>query len=316
MDYKILLDTIKKYKKITIFRHERPDGDAVFSAYAFAEFLKSNFKSKKVILVGDDNYDVLKSTFKVSDSAIKDSLCIVVDTATKERVDDKRCFSLAKYIIKIDHHPVTDNFGDINIVETKRAATCELLANIFLSDTFKSYKLTDKTKKYLFSGIVTDTMSFKTASCTSETFYLASKLLEKSKINVSDIYDDVFSKSQKEYNSISLLRKHYKSKGHTAYIIVNDIDMRRMGLTYDTAKNNIDILSHIQGINIWAIFALNKRTNLYDGSLRARNGYVINDIAAKYDGGGHKYASGVKNLTSSDISRLLNELNNVKKALK
>ena len=314
--YKKFLDLIKKYNKITIFRHERPDGDAVFSAYAMYEFIKVNFKSKKVNMVGNDKYDVLDSSFKVKDSVIKNSLCIILDTATIARVDDKRCFELADYIVKIDHHPALEQYGNLNIVETDRAATCELLANIFFSDSFKKCKLNDKIKKYLFSGIVTDTMSFKTASCTSDTFMIASKLLSNSKYNVADVYDNVFSKTQKEYNSITLLRKSFRTKGKVAYIIVNDIDMRKIGLSYDGVKNNVDILAHIQDVNIWAIFALNKKTNLYDGSIRARNGYVINTIAQKYDGGGHKYAVGVKNLTTSDITRLLNELNNVKKGLK
>ena len=71
--YKKLLDKIKEYKKITIFRHERPDGDAVFSAYALKEFITSNFKNKQVKLVGNDSYDILESAFKVNDSFIKDS---------------------------------------------------------------------------------------------------------------------------------------------------------------------------------------------------------------------------------------------------
>lgn len=313
--YKKFLDLIKKYKSITIFRHERPDGDAVFSAYAMYEFIRTNFKSKKVYLVGNDNYDVLNSAFKVKDSVIKESLCIVLDTATIARVDDKRCFDLADYIVKIDHHPNLEKYGDLNIVDTDRAATCELLSDIFFSNTFKKYKLTEKTKQYLFSGIVADTMSFKTASCTSNTFMVASKLLLNSKFNVADVYDNVFSKTKKEYNSVTLLRKSFKTKGKVAYIIANDIDMRKIGLSYDGVKNNVDILAHIQDVNIWAIFALNKKTNLYDGSIRARNGYVINTIAQRYDGGGHKYAVGVKNLTISDITRLLNELNNVKKGL-
>ena len=89
-----------------------------------------------------------------------------------------------------------------------------------------------------------------------------------------------------------------------------------MGLDYNTVKNNVDILANIKGINIWAIFAYNKKTKLYDGSLRSMNGYVINAIARRYDGGGHKYAVGVKNLKINDINRLLSELNSVRKPIK
>ena len=314
--YKKLLEKIKEYKKIAIFRHERPDGDAVFSSYALKEFILSNFKNKQVKLVGNDSYNILNSVFKINDSFIKDSLCIVLDTATKERVDDKRCFELGDYVIKIDHHPNLDRFGNLNIVNPNTAATCELLSDIFFSKEFSKYKLNNKVKKYLFSGIVTDTMSFRTASCTYTTYLLASKLIEGTKINVSDVYNEVFSKTEKEYTAVTELRKYYKSKGQVAYIIINEKDMNKIGLDYNTAKNNVDILANIKGIKIWAIFAYNKKTKLYDGSLRSMNGYVINAIARRYEGGGHKCAVGVKNLKINDINSLLSELNSVRKPIK
>lgn len=314
--YQKLLDKIKKYKKITIFRHERPDGDAVFSSYALKEFIKSNFKNKQVYLVGSDSYDILNSVFKVKDSIIKDSLCIVLDTATKARVDDKRCFELSDYLIKIDHHPAYDNYGDLNYVDPTTGATCELLTDIFFSKTFSKYKLNNKVRKYLFCGIVTDTMSFKTASCTERTYRLASKLLKGTKINPADIYNYVFSKTEEEYLAVTKLRKYYKSKGQVAYIIVNKKDMNKIGISYNAVKNNVDILANIQGIKIWAIFAYNKNSKLFDGSVRSMNGYVINGIARRYNGGGHKYAIGVKNLKISDINRLINEFNKLKKPIK
>ena len=311
--YKKLLDKIKEYKKITIFRHERPDGDSVFSSYALKELIISNFNTKKVKLVGNDSYDILESVFKVNDSFIKDSLCIVLDTATKERVDDKRCFELADYVIKIDHHPNLDSFGDLNFVNPNSAATCELLAEIFFSKEFSKLKINEKVKKHLFCGMVTDTMSFKTASCSSKTYLLASKLLNNTKINVSDVYNYLFSKTETEYNAISKLRKYYKSNKQVAYIILSEKDMKNIGISYNTAKNNVDILANIKGINIWAIFAYNKKTKLYDGSIRSMNRYVINAVARHYGGGGHKCAVGVKNLKNSDIKHLICELNSVKK---
>lgn len=314
--YKKILEKIKEYKKITIFHHERPDGDAVFSSYALKEFIKTNFKNKQVYLVGNDSYDVLNSVFKVKDNVIKDSLCIVLDTATKARVDDKRCFDLADYIIKIDHHPAYENYGDINIVNPDSAATCELLADIFFSKPFSKYKLNNNVRKYLFSGIVTDTMSFKTASCSTHTYRMASLLIENTKINVSDIYNEVFCKTEKEYKGVTALRKYYKSKGQTAYIVVSENDMKKIGLSYNTVKNNVDILANIKGINIWAIFAYNKSSKSYDGSIRSMHGYIINGIAARYNGGGHNNAVGVKNLNIKAINSLINELNNVKKAHK
>ena len=314
--YQDLLKKIKESKIITIFRHERPDGDAVFSSYAFKQFVNDNFKDKKVYLVGSNEYDILKADFKVSDSILKKSLCIILDTATKARVDDKRCFDLCNFIIKIDHHPAYENYGDINYVDDKMAATCSYLASIFMSKEFSKYKIKDKCAEYLLSGMITDTLCFKTASCNSDTFLLASKLLKICKTNVSDLNFKLFSNTKDEYLKISKLRTYAKLDNKVAYILVNDKDIRKIGMSFNDIKNNVEILSSIKGINIWGIFVYNKNSKLYDGSIRALNGYVINDIAIKYNGGGHKYAVGVKSLKISQIKALIKELNNVKSAIK
>lgn len=314
--FKDLLKKINEFDKITIFHHERPDGDAVFSSYALKEYINLNFKNKKVYLVGNDQYDVLNSVFKVKDSIIKDSLCIVLDTATKARVDDKRCFELSKYLIKIDHHPAYENYGDLNYVDDLCPATCQYLAEIFFSKTFAKYKLNEKICKLLYSGIVTDTMCFKTASCNYKTFDVASKLLKIGKFNSADIYFDVFSKDIKEFNALTKLRTYAKFDKKVGYIIVNQKDLVKIKLNYDRVKNNVDLLSNLKDVNIWAVFVENKKTKLYDGSIRSLNGYVINDIARKYNGGGHKYAVGVKGLKKADIIRLIKELQSVKKAHK
>lgn len=314
--YKDILNKIKEFNTITIFRHERPDGDAVFSAYALKQFINDNFKNKKVYLVGNDKYDVIKSDFKVSDSIIKKSLCFILDTATKERVDDKRCFDLGKYIIKIDHHPTYENYGNINYSDDTMPAACAYLTDIFLSKTFSKYRISNNTSKYLLSGIITDTLCFKTVSCNQKTFLLTSKLLEICKTNISDINYGLFKISKNEYLSISKLRNYVKFDKNVAYIIVNQKDIDNIGMSYLDIKNNVDILSGIENIKIWGIFAYNKKTKLYDGSIRSINGYVINTIANKYNGGGHKYAVGVKSLKLSQIKALIKDLNSVKSLIK
>lgn len=314
--YKELIKKIKESKTITIFRHERPDGDAVFSSYALKQFLNDNFKDKKVYLVGNDKYDVIKSDFKVSDSIIKNSLCFILDTATMVRVDDKRCFELKPFTIKIDHHPVYEKYGDLNYTDEDMPAACAYLASIFMSKEFKKYKISNKTAEYLLSGIVTDTLCFKTASCDSSTFELTSKLLKLCDTNISDINYNVFSKSKEEYLAVSKLRSYTKIFNKIAYIIVSEKDIKKIGMSYNDIKNNVDILSGIKGINIWAIFVYNKKTKLYDGSIRSLNGYIINKIATKYNGGGHNHAVGVKSLKISQIKALLKELNSVKSLIK
>ena len=184
--YKEFLELIKEYDCIAIFRHVRPDGDAMFSALALYTFLKDNFKDKKIRISGKDQYEIINVSHPISDNFIRKSLAVVVDTSNKARVDDQR-FLKAKQIVKIDHHPVVDDYGYLNIVDSKSAACCELLARIFFSKEFKGYYISPETCKYLYCGLVTDTINFRTTSVTYKTFEIAYKLVKTGDLKVSDL---------------------------------------------------------------------------------------------------------------------------------
>jgi len=181
--YKEFLELIKKYDSIAIFRHVRPDGDAMFSALALYTFLKDNFKDKKVKISGKDTYEIINISHPISDSFIKKSLAVVVDTSNKERVDDQR-FLNAECIVKIDHHPVVDDYGYLNIVDSKSAACCELLARILFSREFKGYYISPETCKYLYCGLVTDTLNFRITTVSYKTFEVAYKLVKTGDLKV------------------------------------------------------------------------------------------------------------------------------------
>lgn len=303
---KELLKQIKKYDKITIFRHINPDGDCVFSALAFKSFIKDNFKDKKVKIVGKEVYDVVDDRDKVSDSFIKGSLAIVVDVSNVERLDDQRYIN-ADFVIKIDHHPPLTNFGDLNYVNDKAAATCEYLVDIFTSKPFSKYILSKKTREYLYCGILTDSLNFKTTSTSSNTLKAAS-LIAKDDLKLSDLSNYVFETSINEFNKATDLRTYLKTNNKLGYLILDEIDLENLKMTSNEAKNNIGEFSYIKEIKIWLIAAYSKKTRLYDLSLRSKRGYPINKIAIKYGGGGHKNACGIKNLSKTQIKALLNDL--------
>lgn len=303
-----ILNQILNNDIITIYHHVRPDGDAIFSSLALYEYLKSNFKSKKIILCGTEESDLVKVKFsKVSDKTISNSLAIVLDTANKERIDDNRCLN-AKLIVKIDHHPNLDPYGTINNVNDTAVATSEVLYELLTSKDFKKYKINSKCANYLFKGILMDSLNFKTNNTTAKTLLIASKLVEEFNIDIAKANFDLFSKTIENYQKTTKFRSYLKIKHNLAYAIYNRNDLKKIGLGYSECKNNIDEFSNIKGINIWCVFAYNENTKLYDGSIRAKRGYIINKTANLFNGGGHKYASGVKNLSLKDIDKLLNIL--------
>lgn len=303
--YENLLKQINKYQKITIFRHERPDGDAMFSALGLYYFLKDNFKDKQIKVCGKDVYDLISKNDKVSDSFILDSLAIILDTSTSNRVDDYRAFA-SKYIIKIDHHPAVENFGDLNIVKPQASSTCELLAEILLSKSFSKYKVTKKVCEYLYCGICTDSINFRTTNTTSNTLLIASKLVEKGSLKVDEIVEFLFDTNLKTYKKITEIRSKLVVKNGFGYIKLNKKDLNKLGMLPQEAKNNIDEIGTISELKIWA-FAV-ENDGAWDCSIRSKKPYIVNKIASKYNGGGHPNASAVKHLKASELNNLFKEL--------
>lgn len=310
--YKKLLEKIKEYKNICIYRHIRPDGDAVFSQFALAQFIKDNFKGKKVEIVGTQEYDLLPYSNMPKDSFIVKALVIVLDTASSGRTDDLS-YEIGDYIIKIDHHPEIDPYGDINIVDDTCSSTTQLLSKIFYSKEFSKYKLSEEVCTYLYSGILTDSNCFSTSSTTDETLYFASKLAKDGNIDISSLNNYLFNKDVKKFNSISALRNELKIKDGVGYIIVDDKALKKLRMDVNDAKNAIDEFNHIKGLNIWSIFAYNAKTGLFDASIRSNKKYSINTLCIKFNGGGHKNACGVKNLTKAQINQLLKGLIEISK---
>ena len=305
--YSQILNQILKYDKITIFRHNNPDGDAVFSQSGLATFLKDNFKNKKIKVCGLQKCKIFDNVEKVSTSFIKGSLAIIVDTSNHERIDDER-YQLADYKIKIDHHPVVDSYGDINYVDDKKAAACQVVAEMLLSKTFSKYKISPKAAELLYSGILTDTLNFKTTSCTDKTLITASKLIKIGNIKMGEMSNKLFDKDIEMFNLVTKLRSQLIVKDHFAYALLEEKTLKKIGIDFSEAKNNIDAFGNIKGINIWAIFVYNNKEHIYEASLRSKSGYVINKIAAKFGGGGHMNASGVKGINRKQCDEIIKEL--------
>ena len=304
--YNDLLNKIKEYNKITIYRHLRPDGDATFSSAALKQFILDNF-DKEVKICGFESFDKLNTIEDVSDDFISDSLAIILDVSDKARIDDTR-YEMAKFRIVIDHHPYVLDSANITINDCDAAAACELLATILYSDTFKDYKLSKEVCKYLYCGILTDSIGFSTSSTRSNTLLIGSKLVEDGGFNVSDLNTYLFNIDLNDYESITRLRDKLLVQEEVGYCILDTDDLQDIGMSYDTAKNHVNEFSRIDQLKIWAIFAKNPKSLLFDGSIRSRRPYIINTLCEKYNGGGHNNACGVKSLDKKTIDKLIFEL--------
>ncbi len=297
---------IEQYEVITIFHHINSDGDALGSQSGLATYLKHVYPDKQVYLLGEDNLSYpqfLKPDF-VEDEVIKASLAIILDTANRSRIDDQR-YTLAKQVIKIDHHVKVDDYADLNWSDELAASTCEMVAKLL----FHMYKNTLPTDvaAYLYRGILTDTMRFSTTNTSSETLRIACEL-SKSNIDLNKINVEMFTTTQKMFHYANYVRSNTTIKDGVSYSFVDKDAIEKFDIPFDDAKRCISQIGGIEGVKIWVLFAQDSDNDLYGASIRSQKKYQINEIAMKYHGGGHKNASGVKGLTKDAAYCLLNDL--------
>lgn len=304
-----LLEEIEKASIITIFRHENPDCDAVGSQYGLKNWIEENWKDKHVYACGYDpctqgQWPALET---VDDDVIRQSLAIVLDTANTARVDDKR-FETAYKVIKIDHHPNREPFGDVMYVFDKAAATCEILASFMSACPLKTVSC--KTASYLYKGLLTDTLNYTTANTTAHTLQ-AGAFLAGFNIDIPAIGHELWDRSEADWKFDGWVRSHIQLYGkHIAWCKVTLEDLEKWHMEAHEARNFVNAYANVHEFEIWAIFTEVKRDNgiVMDGSLRSRS-VPVNSVAEKYGGGGHRNACGVKNLSDETLMHLLADLN-------
>lgn len=160
----------------------------------------------------------------VSDDDYQGSLVIVTDTANTPRVDDDR-YTKGDFLIKIDHHPNDDAYGDLLYVDTTASSASEIITDFALSTNLA---LSNEAARLLYCGIVGDTGRFLYPATTSKTLSIASKLRE---------YDFDFSTLARQMDSFSF--KIAKLQGYVFdNLEVDENGAARVVLTQDTMKNS------------------------------------------------------------------------------
>lgn len=308
MNTDALTQLIESYDVITVFRHEHPDCDALGAQWGLITWLKDNYSSKKVYALGKETTDqsVFPASDMISDEVIESSLAIVLDTGNVERIDDARSPKAAK-VIKIDHHPNVEPFGNLILVDTTAAATCEILAGYF--QTRKDCRFSKEAAEYLYKGLLTDSLCYATSNTTPHTLEMGAYIASQG-VNIPEINRDLFDQDAKSFAFASYVRSHIQTiEGKIAYVIVTLEDQEKMHISASSARNFITELGHVKEYQAWAMFTekMEEGKHLYDGSLRSKT-MVLNDIAREYNGGGHPQASGVKDLDEKMIKTLLQSL--------
>ena len=300
-----ILNKIKEYDKIFIFRHFRPDGDATGSTKGLARILKLTFPEKTVLLQNADFSDYLEFLGKEDelcpDSEYADALGIVVDTATAKRISNQK-FSLCRELIKIDHHIPVESYAPTEWVEEERSSACEMIAAFW--DAFSDeLKIDGEAATYIYTGMVTDSGRFRFRDVSGETLRLAGRILSVG-IDTDTLFARLYLKEFDVFKFEAYAHKKMKiTEGGVAYLYVDNKMKRRFGMSDEDASATVSLMDSIKGSLIWLAFIDNK-----DGSIRVRlrsRFVTVSELANKYGGGGHACASGATVHSKKEMKQLI-----------
>ncbi len=304
-----ILDKIKEYDRIMIFRHIRNDGDCVGASKGLKEILKLTFPEKEIYLIDEDTAEYLAflgpEDEPVADEIYESSLGIVVDTASIARISNPK-YTLCRELIKIDHHLPLEPYGDISWVEEGKSSCCEMIVEFY--NAFKDeLKINRAAATYLYTGLVTDSGRFRFSSVNGDTMRCAGALLDigvDTDILFAHLYLEDF--EHLKFKS-HIYEKMQITENGVAYIYIDKEMQEKFGLTQESASASIECLQSIRGVICWMVFIDN---NDEEGSIRARlrSRFVhINSIAEKYHGGGHACACGATVYSLEEMNRLLKD---------
>ncbi|KOO52454.1 DHH family phosphoesterase [Viridibacillus arvi] len=286
-----IIDTIKQYDTIIIHRHVRPDPDAYGSQMGLQAILQATYPEKKVFTTGEheESLSFLGEPQVVADKEFENALVIVTDTANTERVDDQR-YNQGKFLIKIDHHPNDDAYGDMLWVNTNASSCSEMIYDLFTEGRkVADWKMDSKAARFLFAGIVGDTGRFIYPSTTETTFNTVGELI-KYNFDRTELFDGMYELSRELLHMQGYIFQNFVMDDNgAAYIKLTIEVLEQFSVSASDTSLLVGSLGNVKGIKAWVIFV--EEADQIRVRLRSK-GPIINTLAKQYNGGGHPMASG------------------------
>ena len=291
MIQKKILEKIKQYDKIIIHHHVNADPDCIGSQLGLKYLIQASFPNKVVYAVGEhtDRTVFLGELDKISDEEFNDALVIIVDVGDKKRIDDER-YDKGKEIIKIDHHPLTEEFCDLEWVDTSYAAACEMIIDFYVVNK-ESLVMNKESGRCLYAGLLTDTGRFYYNSVSERTLRHAAIVFEQD-FDKEELYANLYYKSISELKFLGFLMKNFQyTENGLGFMKITQEILDEYQVPADFASGMVNTLANIKEVIMWMFFTADKNLGKIRTSFRSR-GPIVNKLAQKYGGGGHVWASG------------------------
>jgi phosphoesterase RecJ-like protein len=301
-------------QQIVIIPHKNPDGDAIGSTLALWHYLNNSGQTATIVSPNDfpkflkwmpGNEKILnfenknQQAKKALDEA---TLIFTLDFNHLGRTGQLESVleSSAATFIMIDHHQAPSDYATVTYSDVTMSSTCEMVYNFieFLEDTDK---ITPAIANCLYTGILTDTGSFKFRSTTSQTHQVVANLIEKGADNTAihnKIYD-TNSPSRLQLLGVALNNMVILQEYRTAYITLSQAELDSYNYQKGDTEGFVNYGLTLEGIRFAVIFIENTEEGIIKISFRSEGDFSVNQFARNhFNGGGHDNASGGK----SDIS--------------
>lgn len=304
--YKKIFKIIKKYDNIVLARHISPDPDAIASQIALRDSIKLTFPEKNVYAIGAGvhKFKYLGSLDKPELSNLENALLVVLDVPNFCRVDGIDDLQY-QAILKIDHHPAEDIVGDVDWTDSTKSSTCEMIANLLLNSPLE---MDTKVAEDLFVGMVFDSDRFLLPNTSVATLKTAYELVNTSNINFVNLYDNLYERSISEEKFRAYLINNIEiTENKFGFIFVPSEDLKKFNVEATSVSNQVNDFYFIKELICWMFVVYDERNDIYKANIRSR-GPVINEVASKYNGGGHKFASGCRTDDYKVIEALAKDL--------
>lgn len=306
---KELKNLIENITKAVVIPHMNPDGDAMGSCLAFNELL-TNQGVESVILSPNECPDFLKwmsgqdqvMIFDKENESLSEMILnnadaiFCLDFNDLGRIDRIGHFveaSSAKKVM-IDHHLEPKDFADITISQTNICSTCQIVFSL-IEELFSTDAITMTMAENLYTGIVTDTGSFKYRSTDSDTHRIASEIKKKG-VDTETVHRKLFDNDREErlrllghllLNNMTVVRE-----AKTAYFTLSLADMERFNFQKGDNEGVVNYALSMEGIETAAFFKESDQEKVKI-SFRSKGSIPVNELSRDhFNGGGHRNAAG------------------------
>lgn len=286
-------ELLKRYDRIFVAAHIQPDGDTIGSALGLAWALRKMGKTATVTCNDrvSNTFDYLPGFAELTPKLPTDEQVLVfIDGSSADRFGpafDPNLFN-GRPVLEIDHHVTNENFAPLNLVDVRAASTAEIIYRLVQTLTVPFDAVI---AQCLLTGVVTDTLGFRTANTTVETMKIATELMQQGG-SIPSVIENAF-------NRVPLhnlrLRGRVLGEAHLDGVIlwaeVPQTMIRELGVNGNGTGGIVNQLLSVDVAKIAVLFT-EKENGKIDVGLRSRVGYDVSGVAARLGGGGHVQAAG------------------------